>query len=35
MAYKKTNNKVATYGEQSDSVMELQKQLNAKGAGLS
>lgn len=34
MAYKKTNNKVATYGEQSDSVMELQKQLNAKGASL-
>lgn len=34
MAYKKTNNKVATYGEQSDSVIELQKQLNAKGASL-
>lgn len=34
MAYKQTNNKVATYGEQSNSVMELQKQLNAKGASL-
>lgn len=34
MKYRSTNNAVATYGEKSNSVAELQKQLNAKGANL-
>lgn len=32
--YKPTTNTVPTFGEQSPSVLDLQKQLNAKGAGL-
>lgn len=35
MTYKQTNNTVATYGEKSNSVADLQKKLNTMGANLS
>ena len=34
MKYRATNNQTAVYGERSNSVAELQKQLNAKGANI-